>query len=76
MTSMIKVCSNVVHGQRDEYHADALHPLEVPGCIWKLIDANEFVDRYSVGPSIRPISTICCLPMTNLVQVCSNVARG
>ena len=29
-------------------------------------------DRYSVGPSIRPICTRRCFTMTNMVQVCSN----
>ena len=29
-------------------------------------------DKYSVHPSIRPICTKCCFPMTNMNQVCSN----
>ena len=28
-------------------------------------------DNYSVGPSIRPICTRCCLTMTYMIQVCS-----
>ena len=28
--------------------------------------------RYSVGPSIRPMCTRCCLTMTHMTQVCSN----
>jgi len=27
-------------------------------------------DKYSVGPSIRPIYTRCCFTMTNMIQVC------
>ena len=29
-------------------------------------------DKYSVGPSIRPICTRSCFTMTNMIQVCSN----
>ena len=32
-------------------------------------------DKYSVGPSSRPICTKCCFTMTNIIQVCSNFHR-
>ena len=31
--------------------------------------AASISDRYSVGPSIRPICTRCCFTMTNMIQV-------
>ena len=34
--------------------------------------ASGIYDEYSVGPSIRPICTRCCLTMTHMIQVCSN----
>ena len=37
-----------------------------------LIAANVY-DKYSTGPSIRPICTRCCLTMNNVIQVCSNL---
>ena len=36
-----------------------------------LIAASVY-DKYSVGPSIRPVCTKCCFTMTNMIQVCSN----
>ena len=30
------------------------------------------IHEYSVGPSIRPISTECCFTMTNMIEACSN----
>ena len=29
-------------------------------------------DKYSAGPSIRPICTRCCLTMTDVIQACGN----
>ena len=34
--------------------------------------AASIYDKYSVGPSIRPICTRCCFTITNMIQVCSN----
>jgi len=34
--------------------------------------AVSICDRYSVGPSIRPMCTRYCFTMTNMIQVCSN----
>ena len=28
-------------------------------------------DKYSIGPSFRPICTTCCLRMTNMIRVCT-----
>jgi hypothetical protein len=36
-----------------------------------LITASSY-DKYSVGPSIRPICTRCCFKMTDMIQVCSD----
>ena len=33
---------------------------------------GDYYDKYSVGPSIRPIYTRCCFEMTNMIQACSN----
>ena len=46
-----------------------------PGCACRgggcaLIAASSY-HKDSVGPSIRPICTRCCLTMTNMIQVCS-----
>ena len=35
--------------------------------------AASIYDKYSIGPSTRPMGTRCCFKMTSLIQMCSNL---
>ena len=37
--------------------------------------AASIYDKPSIGPSTRPIYTICCFTLTSMIQVCSNFHR-
>ena len=36
------------------------------------LTAESISDKYSAGPSIRPICTRCCSTITYMIHVCSN----
>ena len=62
----------------------AQHPLESKGVVEtkyvSVRNQGDFIevsvyDKRSVGPSIRPVCTRCCLTMTDMIQVCSNLIK-
>jgi hypothetical protein len=50
---------------------EAKEGLDVSGLGRDMITAS-ICDKYSVGPSIRPIFTRCCFWMPNIIQVCDD----
>ena len=40
---------------------------------WIGVHRVRIYDKYSVGPSVRPICTSCCFKMTYMMQACCNL---